>query len=121
MKAPTPPNWRASPPTQIIPRLAPGESAKLLFNIIPSAMASIRDIGAPGSLQENLSIITGYTLSTHGLTMDTRVENKTTEKMTEVLIMPWIPPGWTTNSWPYIRVLSPKQVEYVAISLQTKI
>ena len=121
MKAPTPPNWRASPPTQIIPRLAPGESAKLLFNIIPSAMASIRDIGAPGSLQENLSIITGYTLSTHGLTMDTRVENKTTEKMTEVLIMPWIPPGWTTNSWPYIRVLSPKKVEYVTISLQTKI
>ena len=56
VKAPVPPNWRSSPPSQAIMALEPGESCDLVFNITPSAMAAIRDVGAPGSLQEKLSI-----------------------------------------------------------------
>ncbi|HJM87785.1 MAG: hypothetical protein QF479_05045 [Candidatus Poseidoniaceae archaeon] len=118
VKAPTPPNWRASPLAQSIPRLSPGESIDLIFNISPSPMAAIRDIGAPGSLQEQLSIQTGYTLSPHGLVMDSRIENKTNEIMTDVLIMPWVPPGWSSPSWPFIRILEPNKVEYVSLSLE---
>ena len=117
VKAPIPPNWRASPITQLIPRLEPGESINLSFNITPSAMSSIREFGAPGSLQEKLSIQTSYNLSQHGLTMDSRVENKTNEIMEDVLIMPWVPPGWRAPSWPFIRVLYPNQVEFVTINL----
>ena len=118
IKAPTPPNWRATPLAQSIPRLSPGESTQVVFTITPSPMAAIRDIGAPGSLQEQLSIQTGYTLSRHGLVMDSRVENKSNEIMTDVLIMPWVPPGWVSPSWPFIRVLEPNQVEYVSLSLE---
>ena len=117
VKAPVPPNWRSSPPSQAIIALNPGESCDLLFNITPSAMAAIRDVGAPGSLQERLSIQSGYNLTQQGLTIDCRVENKTAEKMTDVLVTPWIPPGWKTNSWPFIRTLEPNQVEFVTIYL----
>jgi len=120
IKAPTPPNWRASPASQPIPRLESGESTKLSFHIIPSAMAAIREIGAPGSLQEKVSIQTGYTLSPYGLTMDSRIENRTNETMYDVLIMPWVPPGWGAPSWPFIRILSPNQVEFVTIKLNIK-
>ena len=118
IKAPTPPNWRATPLAQSIPRLSPRESTQVVFTITPSPMAAIRDIGAPGSLQEQLSIQTGYTLSRHGLVMDSRIENKSNEIMTDVLIMPWVPPGWVSPSWPFIRVLEPNQVEYVSLSLE---
>ena len=117
VKAPVPPNWRSSPPSQAIMALEPGESCDLVFNITPSAMAAIRDVGAPGSLQEKLSIQAGYNLTQDGLTIDCRVENKTGETMTEVLVTPWEPPGWKTNAWPYIRVLEPNQVEFVTIHL----
>jgi len=118
VKAPVPPNWRSTPPSQAITALAPGESFDLAYNITPSAMAAIRDVGAPGSLQERLSIQTGYNLSQDGLTVDCRIENKTAETMTEVLITPWIPPGWKTNTWPFIRTLEPNQLEFVTISLE---
>jgi hypothetical protein len=117
VKAPVPPNWRSSPPSQAIMALNPGESCDLLFNITPSAMAAIRDVGAPGSLQEHLSLQSGYNLTQQGLTIDCRVENKTAETMTDVLVTPWIPPGWKTNSWPFIRTLEPNQVEFVTIYL----
>tara|TARA_B110000438_G_scaffold278358_1_gene301832 strand:- start:5104 stop:5967 length:864 start_codon:yes stop_codon:yes gene_type:complete len=117
VKAPVPPNWRSSPPSLAIIALNPGESCDLLFNITPSAMAAIREVGAPGSLQERLSIQSGYNLTQQGLTIDCRVENKTAEIMTDVLVTPWIPPGWKTNSWPFIRTLEPKQVEFVTIYL----
>jgi hypothetical protein len=117
VKAPVPPNWRSSPPSQAIMALNPGQSCDLVFNITPSAMAAIRDVGAPGSLQERLSIQSGYNLTQEGLTIDCRVENKTDETMTEVLVTPWVPPGWKTNSWPFIRILEPNQVEFVTIHL----
>lgn len=117
VKAPVPPNWRSSPPSLAIIALNPGESCDLLFNITPSAMAAIREVGAPGSLQERLSIQSGYNLTQQGLTIDCRVENKTAETMTDVLVTPWVPPGWKTNSWPFIRTLEPKQVEFVTIYL----
>ena len=130
LKTPMIPHYRVSmskhlrpqigelPLAQSIPRLSPGESIDLIFNISPSPMAAIRDIGAPGSLQEQLSIQTGYTLSPHGLVMDSRIENKTNEIMTDVLIMPWVPPGWSSPSWPFIRILEPNKVEYVSLSLE---
>ena len=117
VKAPIPPNWRSSPPSLAIIALNPGESCDLLFNITPSAMAAIREVGAPGSLQERLSIQSGYNLTQQGLTIDCRVENKTAETMTDVLVTPWVPPGWKTNSWPFIRTLEPNQVEFVTIYL----
>jgi hypothetical protein len=117
VKAPVPPNWRSSPASQSIMALEPGQSCDLVFNITPSAMAAIREVGAPGSLQENLNIQAGYNLTQEGLTIDCRVENISAETMTEVLVTPWIPPGWKTNSWPYIRVLEPNQVEFVSIHL----
>ncbi len=117
VKAPVPPNWRPSPATQSIMALEPGESCDLVFYITPSAMASIREVGAPGSLQERLSLQAGYNLTQEGLTIDCRVENKSAETMTEVLVTPWVPPGWKTNAWPYIRVLEPNQVEFVTINL----
>ena len=97
--------------------LNPGESTDLVFNITPSAMAAIREVGAPGSLQESLAIQAGYNLTQAGLTIDCRVENKTGETMTEVLVTPWVPPGWKTNSWPFIKSLEPNQVEFVTIYL----
>ena len=117
VKAPVPPNWRSSPPSQAIMALNPGESTDLVFNITPSAMAAIREVGAPGSLQESLAIQAGYNLTQAGLSIDCRVENKTEETMTEVLVTPWVPPGWKTNSWPFIKSLEPNQVEFVTIYL----
>ena len=117
VKAPVPPNWRSSPQSQSIIALGPGETHDLIFSITPSAMAAIRDVGAPGSLQERLSIQTGYKLTKEGLTIDCRIENKTNETMTEVLVTPWIPPGWKTNTWPLIRTLEPNKTEFVTINL----
>ena len=117
VKAPVPPNWRSSPQSQSIIALGPGETHDLIFNITPSAMAAIRDVGAPGSLQERLSIQTGYNLTKDGLTIDCRIENKTNEVMTEVLVTPWIPPGWKTNTWPLIKTLEPNKTEFVTINL----
>ncbi|MEE2747523.1 MAG: hypothetical protein VX473_03540 [Candidatus Thermoplasmatota archaeon] len=117
VKAPVPPNWRSSPASQSIMALEPGQSCDLVFTITPSAMASIREVGAPGSLQEKLTIQAGYNLTQEGLTIDCRVENISAETMTEVLVTPWVPPGWKTNAWPYIRMLEPNQVEFVTIHL----
>jgi len=118
IKAPVPPNWRASPDSQFTGTLNPGDISDLAFEITPSAMAAIREVGAPGSLQKSLTIQTGYTLSNHGLTMDCRVKNTSQETLYDTLLMPWIPPGWKTPSWPFIRNLDPSSTELVSISLE---
>jgi len=120
INAPVPPNWRALPATQSFERLQPGESADLVFIITPSAMASIREFGAPGSLQEKLNVQTGYDLRPDGLRMTCRVENASDEVMNDVLLVPWIPPGWSSKSWPFFRYLPPKSVEVSTLDLELK-
>ncbi len=118
IKAPVPQNWRASPDALPTGTLEPGASVDLTFKILPSAMAAIREAGAPGSLQEKLHIQTGYNLSPYGLVMDCRVENKSQEVMHDTLLMPWIPPGWKAPSWPFVKILEPGSKETVSIGLE---
>ncbi|MEE3082462.1 MAG: hypothetical protein VX320_00040 [Candidatus Thermoplasmatota archaeon] len=118
IKAPVPPNWRATPDALPTGTLEPGASVDLTFKILPSAMAAIREAGAPGSLQEKLHIQTGYNLSPYGLVMDCRVENKSQEVMHDTLLMPWIPPGWKAPSWPFVKILEPGSTETVSIGLE---
>ncbi|MBN74954.1 MAG: hypothetical protein CMA73_04685 [Euryarchaeota archaeon] len=120
IKAPVPPNWRVLPDAQPVERLQPGETMDLVFVITPSAMAAIREFGAPGSLQEKLNVQTGYDLRPDGLQMTCRVENASDEAMNDVLLAPWIPPGWSCKSWPFFRYLAPKSVEISTLDLELK-
>ena len=83
-------------------------------------MAAIREFGAPGSLQEKLNVQTGYDLRPDGLQMTCRVENASDEAMNDVLLAPWIPPGWSCKSWPFFRYLAPKSVEISTLDLELK-
>ena len=47
-----------------------------------------------------------------------RVQNRSMEPLSEVLLTPWIPPGFSAEEVPFIRNLAPDEVAVLRMQLR---
>ena len=68
--------------------------------------------------REKLAIATAYEMRSGEITVTMRVQNRSMEPLSEVLLSPWIPGGFVAEELPLIRNLAPDEVAVVRMPLR---
>ena len=114
LKPPVPEGWTANPPNVDLPIIAPGGNIPLRFDIQPDYRLSSEDI----PLTRKLSVATAYEMRSGEITVTMRVQNRAMEPLSEILLTPWIPSGFSTDEVPFIRNLAPDEVAVLHMPLR---
>ena len=114
LKPPVPVGWSATPPNVDLPIIAPGGNIPLRFEIKPNFRLGSEDI----PLTRKLSVATSYEMRSGEVTVTMRAQNRSMETLHEVLLTPWIPPGFIAEEVPFIRTLAPDEVAILRMPLQ---
>jgi len=69
-------------------------------------------------LTRKLSVATAYEMRSGEITVTMRVQNRSMEPLSEILLSPWLPPGFTAEELPFIRTLAPDEVAVVRMPLR---
>ena len=112
--APAPPGWTPNPSVADLPEIPASSFTEIAFEIKPDGRTQVQMEQAGGPLWSKVAVQTGYLVDRGFLRIDCRLENKTLERMENVLIQPWIPPGWDLPTVPRLRVLDAREVREVA-------
>jgi len=114
LKPPVPEGWTATPANVDLPIIAPGGNIPLRFEIQPNFRLSSEDT----PLTRKLSVATAYEMRSGEITVTMRVQNRSMEPLSEILLSPWLPPGFTAEELPFIRTLAPDEVAVVRMPLR---
>ena len=114
LKPPVPEGWTATPANVDLPIIAPGGNIPLRFEIRPDFRLSSEDI----PLTRKLSVATAYEMRSGEITVTMRVQNRSMEPLSEVLLTPWIPAGFAAEEVPFIRTLAPDEVAVIRMPLR---
>ena len=114
LKPPVPAGWTATPANVDLPIIAPGGNIPLRFEIQPNFRLSSEDT----PLTRKLSVATAYEMRSGEITVTMRVQNRSMEPLSEILLSPWLPPGFTAEELPFIRTLAPDEVAVVRMPLR---
>ena len=114
LKPPVPEGWTATPANVDLPIIAPGGNIPLRFDIQPDFRLSSEDV----PLTRKLSVATAYEMRSGEITVTMRVQNRSMEPLSEVLLTPWIPSGFSADEVPFIRNLAPDEVAVVRMPLR---
>ena len=114
LKPPVPEGWTANPPNVDLPIIAPGGNIPLRFDIQPDYRLSSEDV----PLTRKLSVATAYEMRSGEITVTMRVQNRSMEPLSEILLTPWIPPGFSAEEVPFIRNLAPDEVAVLHMPLR---
>ena len=113
LEPPVPRGWVAEPKSIDLPAIRPGGFLPIRFNITPEERFA-RD-SMP--LYRKLSIQTGYEMNHGDVTCVVRVHNRTMDNLNDILVVPWMPPGFNTASVPVIRRLAADEVGVIRMPL----
>ena len=69
-------------------------------------------------MTRKLSVATAYEMRSGEIHITMRVQNRSMEPLSEVLLTPWIPPGYATDEVPFIRNLAPDEVAAIRMPLR---
>ena len=111
---PVPEGWTAKPSYIDVPVIGPG--ATCLFDL--RFMQTRRHGADEIPLSRKLSIATGYEMRNGNVTVTVRAQNRSMEPLVDVLIQPWMPPGFTADKIPFISRLTPDEVAVIRIPLR---
>ena len=114
LKPPVPEGWTANPPNVDLPIIAPGGNIPLRFDIQPDYRLSSEDV----PLTRKLSVATAYEMRSGEIAVTMRVQNRAMEPLSEILLTPWIPSGFSTDEVPFIRNLAPDEVAVLHMPLR---
>jgi len=114
MKPPVPEGWTVSPPNVDLPIIAPGGNIPLRFEIQPDFQMSSEDV----PLTRKLSVATSYEMRSGEITVTMRVQNRSMEPHSDILLTPWIPAGFVAEEVPVILNLAPDEVAVVRFPLR---
>ena len=110
---PTPVGWQCAPASIDLPILRPGDVVLIRFEIKPGLRFGLDEI----PLSRKLAIQTGYEVSAGKVSATIRVQNRSMETVRDLLLQPWMPPGYKSEVLPLVEKLSPDEIGVVVMPL----
>tara|TARA_B110000003_G_scaffold156592_1_gene157068 strand:- start:853 stop:1914 length:1062 start_codon:yes stop_codon:yes gene_type:complete len=114
---PVPEGWTCVPSSVDLPIIAPGGNLPLRFEVKANRRYGADEI----PLSRKLAIATSYEMRTGEITATIRAQNRSMEPLQDIVLSPWIPPGFTTDSVPFINRLAPDEVALIRMPLRINI
>jgi hypothetical protein len=110
---PTPDGWQCAPSSIDLPILRPGDVVLIRFEVKPGLRFGLDEI----PLSRKLAIQTGYEVSAGQVSVTIRVQNRSMETVRDLLLQPWMPPGYKSEVLPLVEKLSPDEIGVVIMPL----
>jgi hypothetical protein len=110
---PVPEGWVSEPRSVDLPIIGPGGNLPLRFDIKSSGRYGADEI----PLSRKLAIATGYEMRSGEIMVTIRAQNRSMEPLTDIILTPWLPPGYTTAKVPFVGRLSPDEVAVIRMQL----
>ena len=110
---PIPSGWQCVPSNIDLPILRPGDVVLIRFEIKPGLRFGLDDI----PLSRKLSIQTGYEVNAGQVSVVMRIQNLSMETIRDILLQPWMPPGYRSDALPLVEKLSPDEIGVVKMPL----
>ena len=117
LSPPVPDGWTCVPSSVDLPIIAPGGNLPLRFEVKANRRYGADEI----PLSRKLAIATSYEMRTGDITATIRAQNRSMEPLQDIVLSPWIPPGFTTDSVPFINRLAPDEVALIRMPLRINI
>ena len=111
---PVPEGWTSTPASVDLPTIAPGGNLPVRFNVATNRRQSADEI----PLSRKLAITTGYEIRTGEVFLTIRAQNRSMEPIADVLLSPWFPPGYTSDTVPFVERLAPDEVAIIRMPLR---
>ena len=113
LSPPVPEGWSSIPTTVDLPIIAPGGNLPLRFDIKSEGRYGADEI----PLSRKLAVSTGYEMRSGEIMVTIRAQNRSMEPLSDVILSPWLPPGYTTAKVPFVERLSPDEVAIIRMPL----
>ena len=110
---PIPSGWQCVPSNIDLPILRPGDVVLIRFEIKPGLRFGLDEI----PLSRKLSIQTGYEVNAGQVSVVMRIQNLSMETIRDILLQPWMPPGYRSDALPLVGKLSPDEIGVVKMPL----
>ena len=110
---PAPVGWECAPASIDLPILRPGDVVLIRFEVKPGLRFGLDEI----PLSRKLAIQTGYEVSAGQVSVTIRVQNRSMETVRDLLLQPWMPPGYKSEVLPLVEKLSPDEIGVVIMPL----
>ncbi len=113
LSPPVPEGWSSIPSSVDLPIIAPGGNLPLRFDIKSEGRYGADEI----PLSRKLAVSTGYEMRSGEIMVTIRAQNRSMEPLSDVILSPWLPPGYTTAKVPFVERLSPDEVAVIRMPL----
>ena len=113
LSPPVPEGWYSEPRSVDLPIIAPGGNLPLRFDIKSQERFGADEI----PLSRKLAISTGYEMRSGEVMVTIRAQNRSMEPLSDIVLTPWLPPGYTTTDVPFVERLSPDEVAVIRMQL----
>ena len=113
LSPPVPEGWYSEPNSVDLPIIAPGGNLPLRFDIKSAERFGADEI----PLSRKLAVSTGYEMRSGEIIVTIRAQNRSMEPLVDVVLTPWLPPGYTTAKVPFVERLSPDEVAVIRMQL----
>lgn len=110
---PIPEGWQCVPEAIDLPIMRPGDVILVRFEVKPGLRFGLDEI----PLSRKLAIQAGYEVAAGQVKVTMRVQNRSMETIRDLLLQPWMPPGYKTESLPLVEKLSPDEIGVVTMPL----
>jgi hypothetical protein len=111
---PVPDGWSANPSSVDLPIISPGGNVPLRFEITASRRYGADEI----PLSRKLAISTSYEMRSGEIIITIRAQNRSMEPLSDIVLSPWLPPGYTTDKVPFLARLTPDEVALIRMPLR---
>ena len=110
---PVPDGWQCAPESIDLPIMRPGDVILVRFEVKPGLRFSLDEI----PLSRKIAIQTGYEIAAGKVMVTMRVQNRSMETIRDLMLQPWLPPGYKAESIPLVEKLSPDEIGVITMSL----
>ncbi len=113
LSPPVPKEWQCYPESVDLPIMRPGDVILVRFDVKPGLRIGMDEV----PLSRKISIQTGYEISAGKIDVTMRIQNRSMETIRDLLLQPWLPPGYKADTLPLIEKLSPDEVGVISMPL----
>ena len=107
LSPPVPEGWYSEPSSVDLPIIAPGGNLPLRFDIKSQERFGADEI----PLSRKLAISTGYEMRSGEVMVTIRAQNRSMEPLSDIVLTPWLPPGYTTAKFHSWNVFPPMRLQ----------